>query len=451
MGESEYQPIEDAKLYKSNTFISAKYKSTLIENQITAIALTRIQQKIKDGKTSLMAEIYPGELKKILGSDNNIYRTLRQLGVQMTGRTMLIEDGKGNFKSFSFINNANYIDGTFTVIFNEELRPLISNLENKFTIYELSILTEFEHNSSYRLYELFKKEMYDTNPKMVNGEIHLEYNISELKFTIGICDIDNSSIKNERARMGNNIDYDILFSKLEKGSRKYERWNDFEKRVIIPAQQELKEKSNIWFEYEPVKTKGRKIGRIKFILHKQEYNNNNLINKQKVIAAGKKDFNEVINEDNRQLEIPMDLYVEIYNDYVGHNELTKEDIDLLLQKANYDKLKVVEAIEMADRQENLTNYMGWIIRCIEENYTNTETIRGSHETAVKVKSIQEDFESKIPDLAEKTWKKIKKRDNFPEFINFIKESGMTLSMYEELYECDERNKEYFQWLKTIKK
>ena len=45
--------------------------------------------------------------------------------------------------------------------------------------------------------------------------------------------------------------------------------------------------------------------------------------------------------------------------------LTKEDIDLLLVKSDFDGKKVRDAIYLADEQRYIANYMGWLIRCIE--------------------------------------------------------------------------------------
>ena len=59
---------DDGVLRKSNNLISAKYKSTLLENKILAIALTRIE--VKNDK--ITAPLCPGEIRRLVGraSDN---------------------------------------------------------------------------------------------------------------------------------------------------------------------------------------------------------------------------------------------------------------------------------------------------------------------------------------------------------------------------------------------
>ena len=85
----------DLMIRKSNTLISGKFKTSILENKIMAIALTRIE--IKDGCP--VARLYPGEIKQLLGknTDTNIYKKLKRTAKLMTGHQIVIEDSKGNF------------------------------------------------------------------------------------------------------------------------------------------------------------------------------------------------------------------------------------------------------------------------------------------------------------------------------------------------------------------
>ena len=115
------EPLYNLSLVKSNDMISAKYKATLLENQVMAIALTRIEVNEKDKEHPLVARLYPRELKKLVSDDRHIYRDLKDLAKTITGHTMFLEDGKGNFKAFSVVPNAIYKDGVFSIIFNSFL------------------------------------------------------------------------------------------------------------------------------------------------------------------------------------------------------------------------------------------------------------------------------------------------------------------------------------------
>jgi len=165
MNNQSYEPLQNLSLKKSNEMVSAKYKSTLLENQVMAIALTRIEVNSSDEKAPLSAKLYPGELKRLIGDPAHIYRTLKTVSKTMVGHTMFMEDNKGNFKAHAIVTDATYESGVFTVKFNENLRDHILGLERNYTTLELSVLTDFKKNSSFRIYELLKKEFYKSDPK----------------------------------------------------------------------------------------------------------------------------------------------------------------------------------------------------------------------------------------------------------------------------------------------
>ena len=197
----------------------------------------------------------------------------------MTGHTMFIEDGKGNFKAFAVVNNADYEDGVFTVEFNKNLREHVLGLEKNYTSLELAVLTRFKKNSSFRLYELLKSHLYKSRSDINGGRVDVEYKISELRFMIGLANGDDPGVKNAMAAMGNNIDWDVLYSKLDKKDRKYETWFDFQRYVIKPAQEELSEKSNLRFEYEGLRH-GRKMEDIRFFVYPNHPTNSEVIDER---------------------------------------------------------------------------------------------------------------------------------------------------------------------------
>ncbi len=441
----QYEPLENLSLQKSNSLVSAKYKSSLIENQIMAVALTRIEVNASDFNAPIEAKLWPGELKRLIGDPTNIYKTLKKVSKTMTGHTMFIEDGKGNFKAFAVVNNAEYQDGVFTIEFNKNLREHILGLEKNYTSLELAVLTRFKKNSSFRIYELLKSHIYKSRPGVNNGRVDVEYNISELRFMIGLANGDDPGVKNALAAMGNNIEWDVLYTKLAKKDRKYETWFDFQRYVIKPAQVELEEKSNLRFEYEGIR-EGRKMGRIRFYIYPNTPRNPDIIYERK-------EFLEQNARANRQLELPRDLqkFFPIYEAYVGHNGLTAEDIDVLLQTSEYNGELVIDTIRQADEQPNLDNYMGWMISCIRRGgYTQVNVVEGSSEKAQKLKELDSAVHS--DETKQRVWNMTKKKDDFDEFLAYMEDvREITFDMLEEIYEPGMAVQEYIEWKKTGKK
>ena len=426
------EPLNNLSVRKSNDLISAKYRSTLLENQIMAIALTRIEINAKDKDMPLEAKLYPGELKRLVSDPAHISRDLKKISKSIIGHTMLLEDGKGNFKAFSVVPNAEYMDGVFTIKFNNELRDHVLGLESRYTSLELSVMTNFNKNASFRLYEILKKEAYRIKDNTKG--VQVIYDLYELRFMIGLANSDDEYVKKAMGEMGSNVDWKQLFFKLDKKDRKHEEWRDFNRRVIKVAQEELKEKSDIRFEYEGIKEKG-------FTVYKNTPSNTEIIDeRQRIIEKNAK--------ANRQLEMPYDTFPEIYMEYVGHNNLAKEDIDLLLKKANYDTEVLKKAIQMADDQPHIDNYVGWLIRAIELKYDRTEVIEGSEQKAKEIRAIRKDYNDNRDTTAEIVWTKAKQKEEFPAFEEALGVHGVTIEQLEELFEASERTEIYFRWKKT---
>lgn len=437
------EPLNGLQVRKSNDFIAAKYKSTLLENQVMAIALTRIEVNARDIDSPLEARLYPGELKRLVSDPAHIYRDLKKLAKTITGHTMFLEDGKGNFKAFSVVPNADYQDGVFIIKFNNALRNHVLGLEKNYTNMELSVMTDFKKNSSFRLYEVLKKEAYKIPEKTKTNKdpfVQVEYNISELRFIIGLANSDDENVKKAMANMGNIIDWDELYEKLDKRDKTYEEWRDFQRRVLKPAQDELQEKSDIRFDFEGLR-EGRKTKRILFTIYRNIPTNPEVIDERKNLL----DANSV---KDRQLEMPLDIYPEFYEEFVGHNNLSKEDIDLLFKKAEGNLDVVRKYILMADEQANIRNYMGWIINAIVNDYEQVETLHGSAERAAVINEVMEEYKNNKPAIAKQAWEKIKTKEEFSEFMDAVEDGGLDLDQLEAIYSPEELTKAFTEWKRT---
>lgn len=435
MGIHSNEPLKSLSVRKSNDFISAKYKSSLLENQIMAIALTRIEVNAADKDSPLEAKLYPGELKKLVSDPTHIYRDLKKLSKSITGHTMFLEDGKGNFRAFSVVPNADYVDGVFIIKFNDVLRDHVLGLEKNYTSLELSVMTDFKKNASFRLYEVLKKEVYRIPKGDYSGSVEVEYNISELRFIIGLANSDDDDVK--KAVANGVADWDELYDRLDKKDKKYEEWRDFHRRILKPAQDELEEKSDIRFDFEGIR-EGRRCRRVHFTIYRNIPRNPEVIDeRQRIIEANAKEY--------RQLEMPYDTFPELYNDLIGHNHLDKEDVDLLLKKADYDEDRVRQVVEMADATDEISNYMGWLIRAIENNYTKTETISGSADRAEEVRTVRKNYENNKAVIVKRAWERVRDNEDFPDFVSMVEDNGLSRELLESIYPVAEILQMYADW------
>ena len=448
MPNFDNQLMESRSYVKSNEMISAKYRSTLLENQVMAIALTRIEENFQDREAPLEARLYPGELKKLVSDDVHIYRDLKALAKTITGHTMFLEDGKGNFKAFSVVPNADYQDGVFIIKFNQVLKEHILGLDKNFTTLEISMMTNFTRNSSFRIYELLKKDIFRSRPSVNDGRVDVEYNLFEFRFLIGIANSDNVHVQNKIKTM-KDIDWEELYHVLEKnGSRsdiKYKTTDKLQKDCIRPAQEELAQKSDIRFEYELVRI-GRPYKKIIFHIYPNTPQNEDEL-------EVRQQFVEKINHKNRQYEIPMDMNEEtqaLYTEFVGHNELTKEDIDHLLKVASMNVDDVRAAIGYTDKQEDINNYMGYLVRCIENRYFEASpvaVVEGSHEKAVVIENIKRHASSS--ETKARVWSSTKKKEDFADFLAYEeREKKLSFIELDEIMEPVDAVEEYISWVKS---
>lgn len=425
---------------KSNLMISAKFKSSLLENKLMAIALTRIETEYKDGEAILKARLYPGELKELVSDPSHIYRDLAAVSKSIIGHTMFLEDGNGNFQAFAVVPNAKYEDGVFEIEFNRKVKEHILGLDKNYTLLKLSIMTGFNSNATFRIYELLKKDLYRCDPKVDNGRYDVEYNLCEFRFLIGIANSDNPFVKKAVDSM-KEIDWDELYSILiKKGSKydaKYKEPSKLKKDILDVAQKEIEEKSDLRFDYELIKM-GRAYKKIVFNIYPN-------IAKEATQISKNKEFIERLQEP-RQMEIPMDSTIEnqhLYEKYVGHAGLAKEDIDLLLKKADWDAESVEAAIGYADKQDVIENYIGYLVKTIEHKWYDTEPImvvNGSKEQGDRIKEAQKIIENRT-DEEEKTrladiWKKnwTRKTELYQSFIEYLDmEKGLPLKVVEMTY------------------
>ena len=139
-------------------------------------------------------------------------------------------------------------------------------------------------------------------------------------------------------------------------------------------------------------------------------------------------------------------YKELYEEFLGHNQLTVDDIDVLMKKADYDEECVRTAIKMADRQDNITNYMGWLISCIERGYASPiEVIEGDAKKAERVKEVRDEYEENREDVATRAWNKIKQKDDYPEFVESMKAKGILEESFDIVFTPEEMTKFYTEW------
>ena len=430
MDQNDKRQMTDISIVKANQIIDAKYNTSLTEDKLLAIALSRVEYNPKE-VYPISAKVYANEIKDIISDSKHIYRDLQVASVRMMRRIVIISDGE-NYTMFTMFPKVTFINGVCTIYFSPDMKPYIMELEQRYTKLNLGILTQFKRHSTFRLYEILKKEAFRIQPP--TDSISIEYSLYEFRFTMGMINAENPVVRQAVSKGIENINWEELYAKLSQKDKKYERWEHLEERVIIPAREEINETSDIRFDYEPVRT-GRSIKKIRFTIYKKDQE-----------AA-------VIQEEpGKHDEIPDDMLdvCALFKEYDGYNNLTSQEIKAFLDAAGGDAKIVREAIRKADtKRGEIRNYPGWIIDAIKEDYTNIYTVDGSAEKGEAVKKASEEFDKYMKEhqseIDARVWAHFMDKDDFREFKEFCRKEGIQVEDLERYHTPGELSQMYADW------
>lgn len=219
---------------KNNIIIKAKYNISTLENRIFLMLLYKLQ---KNNDDIIKCEISHEEFKTIIKKkQTSSIDSISNLLVNLRKQSIYFRDEEG-WGEYGFINGFKYIKSkkTFKIEASKEIHTYIRNyLEIGYTPINLSIFFGLINSNAQRFYDLLR--LWSGTKSIIN------YKIDDLKELLMIED-------------------------------KYDRYNDFKRRVILPAIKELNETG--YFEIDIKENKvGRKVDSIDFIvkdLDKRKY------------------------------------------------------------------------------------------------------------------------------------------------------------------------------------
>lgn len=261
---------ENQTIIRSNALITAKYNSTLLENNITLLAIKKAQFQHDDyGRPVVTMSV--NEIREISGrNDTSLYDSLKQAAKDMGGRYLLIEDEeKHSFNYISIINKAEYADGKFTITFTPEVLDYIDNLRKNFTKMELSILWGFSSRYAQKIYEILRIHSYKIPPD--NNEYAVRIPLASLRLTVGCINPSDEHVK--RIMSGDNPNFDKIESVAK--DKKLMSFSDFKVKALIPAVRQINAISDIYCRFECERT-GRG-GRVKAVIFFIRHNTQDIL------------------------------------------------------------------------------------------------------------------------------------------------------------------------------
>jgi plasmid replication initiation protein len=281
MGDKRMQVLDiqqyNKAVTKSNALIEANYKLSTLEQKIILYLISQIHKDDDDFK---MYRLPIQEFSEMLGYRGSPkYTELREITKNLMRKVLEIREGQ-KLKQLSWVSYVEYDErsGFVSLSFDPRLKPYLLQLKREFTTYRLKNVMELKSSYSIRMYELLKRWQY-----MKEVEIALD----DLRMMVGAAD-------------------------------KYHQYHNFKKRVLTPAQQEILEKTDIWFKYQEVRKK-RKVMALRFYIQEKSTID------QVVVPIEEKTENNAADHYLKFLAV-----LQAYDRYITEKQFTK--IALLAQK-----------------------------------------------------------------------------------------------------------------------
>lgn len=213
---------------RSNTLVYSSFQLTLRARQLIEVAIAKVSSKKGIPETlEITAEEFSSAFPDI--KSNEVYKELNKAADDLYEQSIdLINPEKNARARFRWVDGVKYFDGEGRVEFDftKWVKPYLTELQGSYTSYRLLDIGRLRSAHAIRLYELLMRYQ-DTGFRTDK--------LDRLKELFGV-------------------------------QEKYNRWVDFDKRVLAPSVKNINESSN-WKVTYSTKKKGRRIDRVEFKFH----------------------------------------------------------------------------------------------------------------------------------------------------------------------------------------
>ncbi|MBI1227779.1 MAG: RepB family plasmid replication initiator protein [Bacteroidetes bacterium] len=386
---------------QSNKLIEANYSANLttLAHKVAKLILGFVNPEEQCEKISITVDI--SKLKYYLGwvqgkKWNRFPSDLKDISKRLNKEPIEIAINDDEVLVVYFLSSyrLNIAKGEVTFNVSPELVPYLTQLKKNFTTYQLNYIPKLTSSYAIRMYELF----------------HQYLRIGNRRFTI----------EDFRKKVGAPESY---------------KYNDLKKRVIIPAQEQLKENTNLAFMYSEIK-EGRSVAELVFVI----FGNTPVQNKAQMELSFLAD---TIEEGE---EVEPAFSGEIVGTLKGIGITDQNIIKYLAQGFDIigDKERIPTAIErcknlegyyreklaLAERSNSRSNTAGFVVKALREDWVSDKALqehkgrvatKKHHDKENKIKAL----EKQVEELSRK-WEGIKA----PLVESLMADEAITKSVYD---------------------
>lgn len=322
---------------KSNVLIEANYKLGVVEQKIILCLASNIQLNDSDFKTYTLPI---KEFNKLLGLKGTPkYTELRQITKDMMQKVFEVRIDKKVIQvawlSYVAYNES---EGTVDIRFDPFLRPYLLELKKNFTSYKLENVVKLKSTYAIRIYELLKQ--YEKLQERT-------FLLNDLRKMLGAENI-------------------------------YPAYGNFKQRVLMPAQKELKKKTDISFEIQEVKV-CRRVDKVKFII--TSLPKKGLSTQLELFEGNLEEFQNPNTFHNRVKKLALTLGIPLNDDVIRAWE-------------KYGQDKVIEVMEQVSLRNDVGNPLGYITTVLKSSAANQEIAATSDSVSMLLHLISKFRKSK---------------------------------------------------------
>ncbi len=331
----------------SNSFIRGKYSLGITSLKLEYLGMCMLQEGgFTEVPGGLEVKFTAKQLSPVLGEKSkHIYDNLRASADEMRQCMAGFTDPDSKrFTYSSLYTSVSYNNGVFTMVFSENIKPMIFDLKNKYCLLKSGVMLSLKNRYSYKLYQYLRSNCYDKKGKAPskNNTYEFEMNISELKYEIGVFDAAN-----DKAVDILNKSYKPNYTQAESISseNKYANWAQFRICLgrIVREINSCKD-SDIDVSY-------KKIG------------HSNIVRFTVAVKKAKKD--EVVSAVNEVEKTVVTLKAsEMLEDY----PVSSRGIKSVVKDADYNIDIIKEAVEVLKQSKDVRNPIGFLRTAIKKRF-----------------------------------------------------------------------------------
>lgn len=376
---------------KSNYLISAKYKASLTENKIMALAMSDKNRMMEDSAGTIRVEIPTYELKAALKGRNNgsFYQKIKVAANSLNKRQIgMIDDERGQFRFYQIIQTCIFENGILRITFNSDIgKNLIKDVTNKFSLLSLKTLLSFKKEYAFRLYELAKSKAYNEKGENYTSWTVI-YDLAELMFIMGVADAQDEKAQKILSD-SKNPEYKKAIDKA-KIKKSLTEWSEFKRSVLIPAVKEINGKSDLNISVEPEKNGvGGRVTGVKLVITYKDIIVENANNEEIEENTDYPEYKvEELEEKHSSKPDPetLDAFIDTVADMIDE-KLKMADIRAICREADYDLDRIEEAYKYVKSKSKVDDLVAYLINAIRNRYAESPKVSYVNEKKTKKSKV----------------------------------------------------------------